>query len=108
MTSEKEDQKKRPSMLKRLSSPTKPPATSAVCLATAATERLLAGLMLFIALGVRNISWIMGEACSRMPMPAVTLTQRMTQSSQNCGVLGASSAVTLAVVMRPVDLSGGA
>src|SRR3712207_8152462 len=39
-----------------------------------------------------------GLACSRMPMPAVTLQNSTTQSSQNCGVLIAFAAETLSVV----------
>ena len=44
----------------------------------------------------RKKSWIIGAACSRMPMPAVTLQNSTTQSSQNCGVLMALAAETLA------------
>src|SRR4051812_49713935 len=40
-------------------------------------------------------SWIIGAACSRMPMPAVTLQNRTVHSSQNCGVLIAFVAVKL-------------
>ena len=46
----------------------------------------------------RKKSWIIGAACSRMPMPAVTLQNSTTHSSQNCGVLTALAADTLAVV----------
>ena len=42
--------------------------------------------------------WHMFDACPRMPMPAVTFRQSTAHSSQNCGVLMASSAVTFAVV----------
>jgi hypothetical protein len=42
---------------------------------------------------------IIGDAFSRMPMPAVTLQHRMTHSSQNCGVRKALLAVTSAVVI---------
>ena len=48
-----------------------------------------------------NISWIIGEACSRMPMPAVTLQNNTTQSSQKDRVRMALAAVTLAVVRIP-------
>src|SRR5690348_6915608 len=41
-----------------------------------------------------NISWIIGEACPRTPMPAVTLSRSMDQRSQNCLVLIATCAVT--------------
>src|SRR5262245_20610118 len=33
-----------------------------------------------------NTSWIIGEACPRTPMPAVTFRQRTAQSSANWGV----------------------
>ena len=59
--SEDHDQKKRPPMLKTLSSMTKAAAPPA---ATRPGKR----------------SWIIGEACSRMPMPAVTFSSSTTQS----------------------------
>src|SRR4051794_41916831 len=71
-------------MLKIESSPTKPAA------AATATLDLPSPL--------RKKSWIIGLACSRMPMPAVTLQNSTTQSSQNCGVLMAFAADTFAVV----------
>src|SRR3954453_265898 len=82
--SDVEDHTKRPLMLHSDSRPTKPAAAA--------------------ALTVAEWPWIIGEACSRMPMPAVTLQHRTTQSSQNCGVRIALAAVTLAVVimLRPV------
>ncbi len=46
----------------------------------------------------RKKSWIIGAACSRMPMPAVTLQNSTTHSSQNCGVRTALPAVTDSVV----------
>src|SRR5436305_659331 len=76
MKSEVEAQKKRPAILKMLSRPTKPTAAVAVTLDL-------------------KKSWIIGAACSRIPMPAVTLTKSMTQSSQNCGVFHASLTATL-------------
>src|SRR3954463_3090354 len=76
--SEAEDQKKRPPMLKSESSPTKPAA------AAGATPR---------------VGWRMGEAVWRTPMPALTLRKSTNQTSQNCGVLMASAALTSAVVM---------
>src|SRR5260370_19015034 len=76
MKSEVEAQKKRPAMLKMLSRPTKPTAAAAPTLAL-------------------KRSWIIGAACSRMPMPAVTLTKSLTQRSQNCGVFQASCTATL-------------
>ena len=42
--------------------PTKPPAAATVTVETPAS--------------LRKKSWIIGEACSRMPMPAVTLQNR--------------------------------
>src|SRR3954468_1309429 len=77
--SEGDDHTKRPVMLHRDSRPTKPPAAAAVTLP--------------------KKSWIIGAACSRMPMPAVTLQKSTVHSSQNCGVLIALVAVTLAVVI---------
>ncbi len=53
-----------------------------------------------------KISWIMGLACSRIPMPAVTFTQSMIQSSQNCGVRIASFTSTFAVVTNGFDAGG--
>src|SRR5687768_3075054 len=44
----------------------------------------------------RKKSWIMGEACSRMPMPAVTLQNRTVHRNQNCGVRMAFAAETSA------------
>src|SRR4051794_41400996 len=73
-TSDVEDQPNRPLMLHSDSRPTNPAAAAA------------------LTLGKK--SWIIGAACSRMPMPAVTLQNRTVQSSQNCGVLIAFVAVT--------------
>src|SRR3954466_11461393 len=50
------------------------------------------------ALTLPKKSWIIGLACSRMPMPAVTLQKSTIQSSQNDLVLIALAAETLAVV----------
>src|SRR3954451_3258168 len=75
ITSEGVDHPKRPLMLHSESRPTKPAAAAAVTL--------------------EKKSWIIGAACSRMPMPAVTLQNRTVHSSQNCGVLIAFVAVTL-------------
>src|SRR4051794_31447891 len=87
-TSEVEDQTKRPVMLHSDSRPTKPAAAAAVTL--------------------EKKSWIIGAACSRMPMPAVTLQNRTVHSSQNCGVLIAFVAVTLpAVIIERRVRSGG-
>ena len=57
-------------MLKRLISPTKPAAATAV---------MCPG----------NISWLIAEAWPSTPMPAVTLRQSTHQISQNCGVFSA-------------------
>ena len=79
ITSDVEDHTKRPLMLQSESSPTKPAAAA--------------------ALTVSKWSWTIGEACSRMPMPAVTLQHSTTHRSQNCGVRIALAAVTFAVVI---------
>src|SRR5215208_2695075 len=81
--SDVEDQAKRPLMLQSESRPTKPAAAA--------------------ALTVSKWSWIIGAACSRIPMPAVTLQNSTTHSSQNCGVRIPFAAVTLAVVC--IDLA---
>src|SRR3954451_12567517 len=78
MASEVDDHTNRPSMLVSDSSATKPAAG--------------AGLTL------KN-STIIGDAFSRMPMPAVTLRHNTSHSSQNCGVLMALRAETLLVVI---------
>src|SRR6476469_5232393 len=72
-------------MLASESRPTKPAAVLALTVETVPS---------------RKKSWIIGEACSRMPMPAVTLQNSATHSSQNCGVRVALAAETLAVVTR--------
>ncbi len=81
MTSESDDQKNRPIMFARLSSPTKP---------AAAPIEIVSG----------NISWIIGDAWPSTPMPAVTFMQSTIHSSQNCGVVMARSTVTFPVVTR--------
>src|SRR5918996_3757682 len=78
-TSDVEDHTKRPLMLHSDSRPTKPAAAAAVTLP--------------------KKSWIIGAACSRMPMPAVTLQNSTVHRSQNCGVLIAFVAVTLPPVI---------
>src|ERR687893_3321328 len=85
MKSDVEDHTNRPAMLNSESSPTKPAAADA---ATVEVSPL------------RKKSWIIGAACSRMPMPAVTLQKSTVHSSQNCGVLMALLAETLSVVTR--------
>src|SRR5919197_2909240 len=85
MTSDVVDHPKRPLMLHSDSRPTKPAAAAAATLG--------------------KKSWIIGAACSRMPMPAVTLQNRTVHSSQNCGVLIAFAADTLAVVTRGLAFS---
>src|SRR3954454_22100524 len=79
ITSEVEDHPKRPLMLQIDSRPTNPAAAAAVTLP--------------------KKSWIIGAACSRMPMPAVTLQNSTVHSSQNCGVLITVVAVTFALVI---------
>src|SRR3954451_12454612 len=78
ITSDVDDHPKRPLMLQIDRRPTNPAAAAAVTLP--------------------KKSWIIGAACSRMPMPAVTLQNSTVHSSQNCGVLIAFVAVTFAVV----------
>src|SRR3954453_4339259 len=79
ITSDVEDHTKRPVMLHSDRSPTKPAAAAALTL--------------------EKKSWIIGAACSRMPIPAVTLQNSTVHSSQNCGVLIAFVAVTLPLVI---------
>src|SRR3954469_17361114 len=87
-TSEVDDHTNRPVMLHSDSTPTKPAAAAAVTL--------------------EKKSWIIGAACSRMPMPAVTLQNRTVHSIQNCGVLIAFVAVTLPALMSDdFERSGG-
>src|SRR3712207_7909437 len=83
MKSEVEDHTNRPPMLNSDSSPTKPAAVAAATVEVSP---------------FRKKSWIIGAACSRMPMPAVTLQNSTVHSSQNCGVLMALFAETLSVV----------
>ncbi|MCY1239005.1 hypothetical protein D9M72_517750 [compost metagenome] len=85
------DQAKRPAMLPIESSPTKPAATPALTRDTPSD--------------FRKKSWIMGAACSRMPMPAVTLQNSATHTSQNCGVLIAFLAETFSVVTSVAALT---
>src|SRR3954464_1757381 len=84
MTSDADDQANRPPMLNSDSTPTKPAAAETATVDTPESSR--------------KKSWIIGLACSRMPMPAVTLQNSTTQSSQNDLVLIALAAETLAVV----------
>src|ERR1700693_4359002 len=91
--SDYDDQPIRPSMLASDSSATNPAA------AEASTALLGA---------VGKKSWEIGDAFSRMPIPAVTLKHSTTQSSQNWGVLMALAADTLAVVINdPVFCGSG-
>src|SRR5262245_15876751 len=83
MASDVDDHANRPAMLNSDSRPTKPPAT--------ATETVE-------VVPVRKKSWIIGLACSRMPMPAVTLQNRTIHSNQNERVFSASAAETLPLV----------
>src|SRR3954453_8799214 len=84
MMSEVDDQANRPAMLKIDSRPTNPDA------AATATDDLPPA--------DRKKSWIIGLACSRMPIPAVTLQNNTIHSSQNDRVRIALAAVTLPVV----------
>src|SRR6478735_2220281 len=84
IASEVEDHRNRPPMLQIDSSPTKPAAAAG---STPEPPPL-----------PRKKSWIIGAACSRMPMPAVTLQNSTTHSSQNWGVLMAFLAETFSVV----------
>src|SRR3954451_8591503 len=79
VTADVDDHPKRPLMLHSDSRPTNPAAAAAVTL--------------------EKKSWIIGAACSRIPMPAVTLQKSTVHSSQNCGVLIAFVAVTLPLVI---------
>src|SRR5690348_111885 len=88
--SDVDDQAKRPAMLNSDSTPTKPPATATLTDETPS---------------VRKKSWIIGLACSRMPMPAVTLQNSTIHSSQNERVRIALAADTLAVVTRGLALT---
>src|SRR3954464_1491920 len=89
MTSDVEDHTQRPVMLHSDRTPPKPAA------AAAGTLEKKAG--------------VIGAACSRMPMPAVTLQNRTVHSIQNCGVLIAFVAVTLPALMsEDFDSSGAA
>ena len=71
-------------MLPMESSPTKPAATAAF------TAELPSA--------PRKKSWIIGEACSRMPMPAVTFRNNAVHTSQKLRVLMAFAAETWPVV----------
>src|SRR4051812_21497090 len=77
------DQTNRPAMLNSDSSPTNPAA------APTATDDFPA---------LRKKSWIIGLACSRMPIPAVTLQNSTIHSSQKDRVRIALDAETEAVV----------
>src|ERR1700754_557922 len=83
MTSERDDQQKRPSMLPRDSSATKPAAALTVTGVDVPEKK----------------SVIIGAAFSRMPMPAVTFRHSTTHRHQNCGVRSALAAETFAVVI---------
>src|SRR3954447_13020508 len=83
ITSDVDDQPNRPAMLNSDSTPTKPAAAATLTLDFPST---------------RKKSWIIGLACSRMPMPAVTLQNSTIHSSQNDRVRSALAADTLAVV----------
>src|ERR687895_1377420 len=81
--SDVDDHTNRPAMLNSDSSPTKPPAAATVTVDVPPS---------------RKKSWIIGLACSRMPMPAVTLQKSTTHSSQKERVRIAFDAATLPFV----------
>src|SRR3954451_7144519 len=83
MTSDVDDHAKQPAMLNNDSTPTKPLAAATVTVDVPPS---------------RKKSWIIGLACSRIPMPAVTLQNSTIHSSQNERVLIELAADTLAVV----------
>src|SRR6476469_6461933 len=84
--SDADDQTMRPPMLKRLKRPAKPPPTAAEA---------------------PNMSWHIGDAWPRMPIPAVTFRQSTVHRSQNCGVLQAASTATFACVISFLGWVGG-
>src|ERR1700759_4491445 len=88
-TSDVDDQTNRPSMLVSDSSATKPAAAVAPTGADVCLKK----------------SPIIGAAFSRMPMPAVTLKHNTIHRNQNCGVLIALAADTLAVVIMVLPLA---
>ena len=91
---------RRPSRSDALDQSSRPPALNRLITATTAAA----------CWGVRpKRSCIIGEAWARMPIPAVTFTQRMPQSSRNCGVRTASPRVRFAVteLVSPGSASGG-
>src|SRR5450756_2535893 len=87
MTSDSDDQPKRPVMLANDSTPTNPAA--------------LAGVTL------EKKPRIIGEAFSRVSMPTVTLVNSTVRSSQNCGVRIALFALTLPPVESDRALTFG-
>jgi hypothetical protein len=91
MRSEVDDQTNRPAMLNSESTPTNP-AAAATATADLPPES-------------RKKSWIIGLACSRMPMPAVTLQNSTIQSSQKARVRIELAADTLAVVTSGFSLT---
>src|SRR4051794_8183626 len=84
ITSEVDDQANRPAMLNSDSTPTKPLAAATLTLETPSDPR--------------KKSWIIGLACSRMPMPAVTLQNKTIHNNQKLRVRIAFAADTSAVV----------
>ena len=53
------------------------------------------------------MSWHIGDAWPRMPIPAVTFRQSTAQSSQNCGVFQAASTATWASETSFLGRAGG-
>src|SRR5947207_217370 len=87
--SDVDDQTNRPSMLHSESSATNPAAAA-----------VPTGVEVFLKKSV-----IIGDAFSRIPMPAVTLKHSTTHRHQNCGVLIAFFALTFAVVIIAIPWS---
>src|SRR5690554_1113650 len=81
------DQPRRPERFASESRPTKPAAACGV------TEE--------------KKSWIIGEACSRIPMPAVTFVNSTIHSRENCGVRIARVAVTSPLAWVEIALADG-
>src|SRR5690349_28581 len=83
ITSDVVDQANRPPMLNSDRTPTKPLAAATLTVDTPLS---------------RKQSWMIGLACSRMPMLAVALQNRTIHTNQNQRVLIALFALTMAVV----------
>src|SRR4051794_19223323 len=89
-TSDSDDQPIRPSALASDSTATNPAAAAAIAPGLAGSPK-------------KSVK--IGEAFSSTPIPAVTLKHSTTHSSQNCGVLIALAAETLAVLIMVFALT---